>query len=90
MVAETLAMYEEVYDDEWVKKRLEDESICTLAKFYNACVIAGHLCTSAHISIHHICKAAQLSLKNGACQYTPLALVHFAGFAMKDEDATSM
>ena len=91
IVVETLAMYEEVYDDdEWLKKRLEDENICTITKFYNASVIAGHLCKSRHILIHHVCKAAQLSLKNGVCQYTPLALVHFAGFAMKDEDATSM
>jgi hypothetical protein len=88
MVAETLAMYEEVYDVEWLEKRLEDEHI--LAKFYNACVIACFLCKSAHISIYHMCKAAQLSLKNGPCKYTPLALIHFAGLAMKDEDAAKM
>ena len=84
-------MYEEVYDDdEWLKKRLESEKILTIAKCYNASVIACFVCKSRHISIHHICKAAQLSLKNGACQYTPLALVHFAGVVMNDKNAGSM
>ena len=90
MVAETLAIYKAVYNDEWLKKRLEDENICTITKFYNASVIAGHLCKSRHILIHHVCKAAQLSLKNGACQYTPLALVQFTDLAVKDDNAASL
>jgi hypothetical protein len=90
MVAETLAMYEEVYNDEWLGKRLEDENIRTIARFYNTAGNAGSLCKSRHILIHRVCKAVQLSLKNGTCQYTPLALVQFTDLAIKDENAASL
>ena len=90
MVAETQAMYEEVYNDEWLKNRIEDENILTIAKFYNACVLASFLCKSIQISVYHACKAVQLSLQNGTCQYTPLALVHFAAYAKKDDNTASI
>ena len=88
MVAETQAMYEGVYNDEWLKKRIEDQNILTIAKFYNACVLASFLCKSYSMVVYHVCKAVQLSLQNGTCQYTPLALVHFA--AKNDDNAASM
>jgi hypothetical protein len=90
MVAETQAMYEEVYNDEWLKKRIEDENIRNIAKFYNVCAKSCYLCKSRQISIYHACKAVQLSLQNGTCQYTPLALVHFAVIVIKDDNAASM
>ncbi len=90
MLAETLTMYEEVYDDEWIKKRLEDKKIRTIAKIYNTFVIACFLCKERHIVAYHMCRAVQLSLQNGACRYTPLALIHFAGYAMKNEKSASI
>jgi len=90
MLAETLSMYEEVYNDEWINKKLEDEKIRTIAKIYNTFVTACFLCKSRHILVYHVCRAVQLSLQNGTCQYTPLALIHFAGYAMKDEQPASI
>jgi hypothetical protein len=90
MLADTLTMYEEVYNDEWINKKLEDEKIRTIAKIYNTFVIACFLCKPRHILVYHMCRAVQLSLQNGTCQYTPLALIHFAGYAMKDEQPASI
>jgi len=90
MVAETQAMYEEVYGDEWLKRRIEDENIRTVAKFYNACMDSCYLSKSRQISIYHVCKAVQLSLQNGICQYTPLAVIYFAACVFKDDNAASI
>ena len=88
-LAETLTMYEEIYGDEWINNRLEDEKIRTIAKIYNMFVIACFLCKERHILAYHMCRAVQLSLQNGACQYTPLALIHFVGYAMMNETPES-
>jgi hypothetical protein len=90
MVAETQAMYEEVYGDEWLKRRIEDENICTVAKFYNICVIGSFLCETRLIFLYHACKAVQLSLQNGICRYTPLTLLLFAACVIKDDNAASI
>ena len=85
ILGETLEMYDTVYGDEWLDKKLEDEKICTIALIYNKCVVACFLCKMRNVLIYHMCRAVQLSLQNGTCQYTPLALVHLAGYAMKDK-----
>jgi hypothetical protein len=90
LIAETQAMYEEVYGDEWLKRRIEDENIRTVAKFYNACVDSCYLSKSRQITIYHVCKAVQLSLQNGICQYTPLAFIYFATCVFKDDNAASI
>ena len=78
-------MYDTVYGEEWLVKKLENDKNRTIALIYNKCVIACFLCKMRNIFIHHMCRAVQLSLQNGTCQYTPLALIHLAGYAMKDE-----
>lgn len=92
MVAETLSLYKEVYnEEEWIHKMLEDEKIRTITKIYNLFVTACFLCKQEHIMIYHMCRAAQLSLQNGACEYTPIALIHFAGYCViMDENAESI
>ena len=86
MLAETLTMYKEVYDEEgWINKRLEDEKIRTIAKIYNTFVTICFLCKQKHIVMFHMCRAVQLSLQNGACQHTPLALIRFAGCCAQKE-----
>ena len=83
-------MYDEVYEDEWINRRLENERIRSIVKIYKSFVIACFLCKQRHIYIYHMSRAVQLSLKNGASQYTPLALIHFAGYAMKNEKSESI
>ena len=92
MLAETLAIYKEVHNKEgWMNKRLEDEKIQTIAKLYNTFVMTSYLSKPKHIMVYHTCRAVQLSLRHGVCQYTPLALVRFAGYcAMKEENPGSI
>ena len=92
MVAETLSIYKEVYNEEdRIHKMLEDEKIRTITKIYNLFVTACFLCKQEHIMIYHMCRAAQLSLQNGACEYTPIAFARFAGYCvMKNENAESI
>ena len=92
MLAETLTMYKEVCNEEgWINKRLEDEKIRTIGKMYNTFVTICFLCKQKHIVMFHISRAVQLSLQNGACQHTPLALARFAGScAQKEEDSESI
>lgn len=90
ILTETLAMYDTVYGEEWLVKKLEEEKIRTIALIYNKCVIACFLCKKRNVLIYHMCRAVQLSLQNGTCQYTPLALVHLAGYAMQDEKSASI
>ena len=35
MVEDTLKMYEEVYDDDWLERRMEDENLQIVVKFYS-------------------------------------------------------
>ena len=88
MLADTLTMYKEVHNtEEWMNKRLEDEKIQTIAKTYLAFVLTCFLFKQKHIGMFHICRAVQLSLKHGICQYTPSALVQFTVYcAMKEEN----
>ncbi len=92
MLADTLTMYKEVHNtEEWINKRLEDKKIQTIARIYNMFFITCYISKQKHIMVYHMCRAVQLSLKNGACQYTPLALVRFAGYcAMKEENLDSI
>ncbi len=90
MLSETLSMYDEVYGDEWMNKRLENEKIRSIVKIYKSFVVACLLCKQRHFFIYHMCRAVQLSLQNGASQYTPLALVQFAGYAMEKEKPESI
>ncbi len=92
VLAETLTMYKEVSSEEgWINKGLEDEKVRTVVKIYNKFVVTCYLCKQKHMMVYHMCRALRLSLQNGACQYTPLTLAHFAGYcAMKDENLESV
>ena len=90
LVKETLTIYEEVYNDDWLKRKLEDETQRTIINFYGTTIFLAYFCRSRFTAIFFICKAVQLSLQNGACEYTPLALLQLIGFAMEDDNAASL
>jgi hypothetical protein len=85
MGKDTLTIYEDVYDDDWLERKMEDENLRTIVKFYGAIVFLAHFCRSRYTAIYFICKAVQLSLRNGACKYTPHSLLQLIGFAMEEE-----
>jgi hypothetical protein len=88
MLAETLTMYKDASEEDgWINTGVEDEKIRTVAKIYNKFVTTCYLCKQEHMAVYHMCRALQLSLQNGACQYTPLALVHFAGYSASKEES---
>lgn len=100
MIPETLKMYDEVYGDDWLGKKIEDSTLRNIVKFYSASESLGVLLvlcftqiltklfapvgTSAfffkvsHIVAYFVCKAVQLSLKNGVCQHTPIAFLQLS------------
>eukprot|EP00984_Skeletonema_dohrnii_P000513 scaffold169_cov122-Skeletonema_dohrnii-CCMP3373.AAC.1 len=71
MLAETLTMYEEVYNDEWIKKKLEDEKIRTIAKLYNSCGSAAKftqwdmpVCSAGLDSFRRLCHGGRTTCKH--------------------------
>ena len=90
MIEDTLKMYEEVYDDDWLEKKMEDETLRIVVKFYSAIIFLAYFCRSKYTAIFFICKAVQLSLRNGACVYTPLTLLQLLGFAIEDKHAANL
>lgn len=85
MIKETLNLYE---DDEWLKKRkMEDNTLRTIVKFYMKIATAAYFCKPKLLLVYFVCRSAQLNLRNGIFQHTPLATIHFASIAIKDENA---
>ena len=88
MVEDTLKMFEEVYDDDWLQRRMEDETLRIVVKFYSVIILLAYFCRSRNTAMYFICKSVQLSLRNGACAYTPLSLLQLVGFAMEEKDTS--
>lgn len=86
MVEDTLKMYEEVYDDDWLEKRMEDKNLQVVAKFYSVIIFSAYFCRSRSTAMYLVCKSVQLSLRNGSCLYTPLSVLQLVGFATEVKD----
>ena len=87
MIPDTLIMYSEVYSDDWLKKKMEDTTLFNIIKFYRVLAVAAYFCKPLHVSTYFICKMVQLSLRNGVCQYTPLALMQLSSIAIRFHNA---
>ena len=87
MIPDTLIMYSEVYGDDWLKKKMEDTTLFNIIKFYRVLAVAAYFCKPLHVSTYFICKMVQLSLRNGVCQYTPLALMQLSSIAIRFHNA---
>ncbi len=83
IIPETLRKYDEVYGDDWLEKKVEDCTLRYVVRFY------GHMITSAfffklpHVVTYFACKAVQLSLQNGVCQYTPLSFLQLSNVLIR-------
>jgi len=87
MVEDTLKMYEEVYDGDWLERKMEGNTLRTLIKIYNVMAFASYFCKSYSMLVYFTCKAVQLSLRNGICEHTPLSFLQFTGNETNDDDA---
>ena len=87
MVEDTLKMYEEVYDDDWLERKMEDKTLLTTLQFYSSIAYASFYCKSYSMVVYFICKSVQLSLRNGICEHTPLSFLQFTGNETNDDDA---
>ena len=87
MVEDTLKMYEEAYDDDWLERKMEGNTLRTLIKIYNVMAFSSYFCKSYSMVVYFTCKAVQLSLRNGICEHTPLSFLQFTGVVTKDDNA---
>ena len=87
IIPETLRMYSNVYGDDWLGKEMEDTNLCSIVKFYSAIADAAFFCKPAHVVGYFVCKMVQMSLRNGVCQYTPLALMQLSTIVIRINNA---
>ena len=85
MVGDTLRMYGELYDDNWLGKKMESRSLQTVEKFYSALKNLA-LFHNPEIVGYLVCKMVQLSLNHGVCQYTPTAFLNLSWIINRDGD----
>eukprot|EP00985_Skeletonema_marinoi_P029067 scaffold26635_cov209-Skeletonema_marinoi.AAC.1 len=87
MAKDTLTMYEEVDDDDWLERKMEDETFHTKLQFYTSIAYSSFFCKSYSLLVYFTCKAVQLSLQKGICEHTPLSLLQFTGVVANNDNA---
>ena len=75
IIAETLTMHYHMFGDAWIEKEMEDKTLQNIVKFYGAMATCAYFFQEEHMVGYIICKMAQLSLRHGPCQYTPIAFL---------------
>ena len=85
MVAETLNMCEETFDESWIQTKME-ESLCFIPQFYCEMALAAYFCKPRPYITFIACKAAQLCLRKGMCKFAPLCFLQFAVLAIDNQD----
>ena len=77
IIQETLSMYSEVYSDDWLERKMDDTNLRNIVKFYSIFTTAAYFCKQsyAYAPSYFLCRMVQISLRNGVCGYTPLALM---------------
>ena len=88
MVVETLGMYAQVAGDEWLAKKVEDSTLINILNFFSVMATAAYFCKPMHIVGYFVCRSVQLSLQNGVCHHTPLALMQLSFIAIKFDNAS--
>ena len=84
MIAETLKMYHSVYDDDWLKTKMEDKNLQSVIKIFVPMYVLATFCQPDLMAHYFICKAVQLSLQNGLCRYTPISFLNFSSIINRD------
>ena len=84
MIEETLRMYDQVYGDDWLGKKINDNNFQNTVKFYGAMASSALFCKNEPMVDYSICKMVQMCLQNGACQYTPMAFLKLSNIINRD------
>ena len=87
MAKDTLTMYQAVVNDDWLERKMEDETFHTKLQFYNSIAFSSFFCKSYSLLVYFTCKAVQLSLQKGICEHTPLSLLQFTGVVANNDNA---
>ncbi len=89
MVEDTLKMYEEVDDDDWLERNIGDKALRTTLQFYSSIAASSFFCKPVTMTVYFTCKAVQLSLRKGICDHTTLSLLQFTRVInmVTDDDA---
>ena len=75
IIPETLSMYSEICGDDWLGTKMEDTKLCNIVKFYSVIATAAYFCKPPHMPAFYVCRMVQISLRNGICDYTPIAFM---------------
>ena len=76
VVPETLQMVREIYGAEWLEKKIENESVRQILKFYPALITASFFYfEQPYMMAYFVARMVQLSLQHGVCKHTPLAFL---------------
>ncbi len=86
IIQETLSMYSEVYSDDWLERKMEDTNLRSINKFYFILTATALFCKQsfAHAGSYFACKLVQISLRNGICEHTPLAVMRLSLIAFNN------
>lgn len=86
MIAETLMLYNEIFDEDWLESKMENFTLQNVVRFYGAMAAHAFLCKPKHMRGYFICKMLQISLNHGPCSYTPIALLKLSNFVNRRGD----
>ena len=90
IIQETLRKYDEVHSDDRLGKKMEDCTLRYVVKFYAQMVTSAFFFKVPHIITYFVCKAVQISLDNGVCQYTPLSFLQLANMIIRNASNASL
>ena len=87
MIRETLNMYNEVGDKWFEGERTHDKTLNTTLQLYRAIALASFFCKHRNMVVYFTCKAVQLTLQKGLCEFTLVSIMHFASVTTLDDNA---
>ena len=87
MIKDTLNMYKEV-GDKWLEgEKTNDKTLNTTLQLYRAIALASFFCKSYNMVVYFTCKAVQLTLQRGLCEFTLVSIMQFASVTTLDDNA---
>ena len=87
VVPETLCKIEKGYNEQWLGKKIENETVRQILKFYTALITASYFFKAPHVMAYFVCRMIQLSLEHGVSKYTPLAFLQLSNIVMNFDNA---
>ena len=84
MIRETLKMYADV-GDKWLEgEKTDDKTLNTTLQLYRAIALASFYCKHHNMVVYFTCKAVQLTLQRGLCEFTLVSIMQFASVTTLD------